>query len=728
MLTSATAFGWYEGNQVGVKQGDRLVKLRTKQLVVAAGRFEQPIVFQNNDLPGVFLAGGVQRLINLYGIKPGERAVVVTSNGQGWAAARDLLDCGVEIALVADTRSEIPENPDIRRVREGDVPIKTGMRIQQALGSSNVRGAVLELARGAGQTITLDCDLIVVSGGYAANNALLYQSGSKIAYDAAVDDFVPQSTPPGVLGAGHAAGTRGLEVLLLEGAAAGMQAAERVGYVDGRGILPGLKERVARLKDSYRENSLADPGGQIPIEGNKAFICFCEDVVPKDVVNAAAEGFDDIQTLKRYTTISMGPSQGKICAKNTIKLLARLKQQGVAETGTTTSRPPFTPVKLGILAGRKLDPVRQTPMHHAHLEMNAAMMNTGLWKRPEYYTDPEDEILAVRQKVGIIDVSTLGKMEVRGPDAAAFLERIYTGKLAGLRAGRLRYGLMCTEEGIIFDDGVVGRLDEEYFFLTTTSGGAQSVYEWLTWWAAAWGSRAQIIDRTSSFAAVNLAGPQARNMLTNLTDIDLSNRAFPYMRMRLGELAGIPCRMMRIGFVGELGYEIHFPAEYGRDVWSLFLEAGAEYGIAPFALEAQRVLRLEKGHIILGQDTDALSDPYSAGMGWAVKLDKPDFIGKPSLILKQNRTAGERLVGFEMVDPAVVPAEGEQFVEDGRLVGRVTSARYSPILEKSIGLGWVDSDKSALGSRITLRTGGRVAEAEIAKVPFYDPEGKQLRS
>jgi sarcosine oxidase subunit alpha len=727
LLTSATAFGWYEGNFIGVNQGNRLVELRTDQLVVATGGFEQPLVFQNNDLPGVFLGGGLQRLMNLYGIKPGEQAVVVTTDDRGWYVARDLLNHNVEVAMLADTRTEIPEDAITEQVKEAGIPIKAGMTIKKALGRKKLQGAVLSQIDGNGQPFTVNCDLISISGGYSANNGLLYQSGCKIEYDPACDDFVPQVYSPNVLGVGGAIGTHGLEASLLEGQAAGLEAATRVGYKDSQGTLVSVRERLEEIKIKERSKKHVHPS-PIYTGENKAFICFCEDVVPKDVHAALGEGFDDIQTLKRYTTISMGPSQGKLCAKNTIKLAAQLKEQGIVETGTTTSRPPFTPVKLGVLAGRRLDPVRLTPMHHVHTQLGATMMNAGQWKRPEHYGNPEAEVRAVRQSVGIIDVSTLGKIDLRGPDSVEFLERIYTGKFAGLNPGRLRYGLMCTEEGIIFDDGVVACLAENHYFLTTTSGGAGSVYEWLTWWATAWGLAVHITGQTASYAAVNLAGPHARELLSRLTDMDVSNQAFPYMHMLLGTVAGIPVRMMRIGFVGELGYEIHVPAEYGIHLWNAIMETGAEFGIMPFGVEAQRVLRLDKGHIIVGQDTDALSDPYGAGMGWAVKLDKLDFVGKPSLVRRSKRNLNEQLVGFEMSDPTVLPLEGEQFVEAGQLVGRVTSARYSPTLKKSIGMGWVNSDHAAIGSKLTLRTNRHLSQATVVDMPFYDPGGIKVKS
>jgi sarcosine oxidase subunit alpha len=725
LLTSATAFGWYEGNFIGVSQENRLIKLRTDQLVVATGGFEQPLVFENNDLPGISLGGGLQRLMNFYSIKPGKQTVVVTSDDQGWYVARDLLDNDVKIVMLADTRPEIPESLITKQVQEAGIPIKTGMTIQKALGRNKVQGALLVDENG--QPLTLNCDLISISGGFSANNSLLYQSGCKVEYNPTCDDFVPQVYSSNVLGAGRAIGTHELEAGLLEGQAAGLEAAIRVGRNDTQETLTDIQERLEAIRNKNLSKKYKHLH-HFPSDGKKTFICFCEDVTPKDVHAALAEGFDDIQTIKRYTTISMGPSQGKFCAKNAIKLVAQLTEKGIAETGTTTSRPPFTPVKLGVLAGRPLDPMRLTPMHHSHLQLGATMMNAGEWKRPEHYGDPESEVSAVRQGVGIIDVSTLGKIDVRGPDAVEFLERVYTGKFAGLKPGRLRYGLMCTEEAIILDDGVVACLAENHFFLTTTSGGAGSVFEWLTWWATAWELTVHITAQTATYAAVNLAGPHARELFSRLTEVDVSNEAFPYMHMRQGTVAGVPARMMRIGFVGELGYEIHVPAEYGTHLWNSIMESGKEFGIMPFGVEAQRVLRLDKGHIIVGQDTDALADPYGSGMGWAVKLDKPDFIGKPSLVRRSQKSPGEQLVGFQMDEATIVAGEGEQFVEAGQLVGRVTSARYSSTLERSIGLGWVKSDYTAVGSKLNLLTNGHLAQATVVNVPFYDPDGKRVRS
>ncbi|HEX6302969.1 MAG TPA: glycine cleavage T C-terminal barrel domain-containing protein, partial [Anaerolineales bacterium] len=446
-----------------------------------------------------------------------------------------------------------------------------------------------------------------------------------------------------------------------------------------------------------------------------------------DLLDAMAEGFDDIETLKRYSTVSMGPCQGKMCSLNTIRVCAEGNGRSIAETGRTTSRPPFVPVKLGLLAGRKLEPVRLTPMHHRHLALDAKMMNAGQWLRPEHYGDPHAEVMGVHQRVGVIDVSTLGKIELRGPHSLTFLERIYTAKFADLPVGHLRYGLMCNEEGVIFDDGVVGRLADDHYYVTTTTGGLSPVYEWLAWWLAAWDYQLDLFNVTTDYAAVNLAGPRARETLQKLVAIELSNLAFPYMHLQQAQVAGIPARLMRIGFVGELGYEIHIPAQYGDFLWEALMAAGSEFGIMAFGVEAQRVLRLEKGHLIVGQDTDALTDPFGAGLGWSVKLDKGDFIGKAMLAFRRQRGLRDQLVKFEMLDPAVVPGEGEQIVESGRFIGRVTSARYSPTLEKSIGMAWVPVSKATPGAKLSVRVNGSSQEVLVVARPFYDPEGSRLR-
>ncbi|MFQ5693697.1 MAG: aminomethyltransferase family protein, partial [Nitrospinota bacterium] len=379
-------------------------------------------------------------------------------------------------------------------------------------------------------------------------------------------------------------------------------------------------------------------------------------------------------------------------------------------------------------------PVRRTPMHDGHAALNARWMDAGEWKRPEVYTTPAAECRAVHEAVGLIDVSTLGKLDVQGKDAVRLLEKVYNNRYEKLKVGRIRYGVMCDEGGIIFDDGTVSRLAEDRFFVTTTTGGVETVEQWMNWWIAGTGMCVFVTNVTAAYAAVNLAGPRAREALAGLTDVDLSTEALPYMAFAEGEVAGVPARLLRIGFVGELGYEIHFPAEYGEYLWETLLEAGRPFGIAPFGVEPQRILRLEKGHIIVGQDTDALSNSLEADMPWIVKFDKPDFLGKAGLKRVQERGLRWRLIGFEMRDPAVAAEEGNPILAPGgdgsagRILGRVTSARRSEFLGKSIGMAWVPVEWSEEGREILIRVRGRAQRASVTPPPFYDPEGKRLRT
>ena len=463
----------------------------------------------------------------------------------------------------------------------------------------------------------------------------------------------------------------------------------------------------------------------------RSFVCFCEDVTAHDIARAIDEGFEDIQTLKRYTTVSMGPCQGKMCGKRLTALCAERTGRAPGEIGGTTDRPPLQPVPLAALAGPSHMPVKRTPMHHRHRELNAVMVDAGGWQRPLHYGSPQEECAAVRERVGVIDVSTLGKLDVVGSDAGKLLDRLYTHKFSDLPVGRIRYGLMCSDNGTILDDGTVTRMSEDHYFVTTTSGNADVVEEWFNWWQAGADWCAHVTNLTAGAAAINVAGPRARETLSKLTDVNLSPRAFRYMRSASGRVAGVPCLMLRIGFVGETGWELHFPPEYGEHMWSAVLNAGQEFGISPFGLEAQRILRLEKGHLIVGQDTDAVSNPLETGSDWVVRFDKEDFIGRGGLSVARERGPRQKLVGFIMEDgmeDAATPKDGVPVVSGGRPVGRVTSARRSPTLGKGFGLAWVPVELAREGARIQVVIDDQRRPAHVTLQPVYDLEGKRLRS
>jgi sarcosine oxidase subunit alpha len=530
-----------------------------------------------------------------------------------------------------------------------------------------------------------------------------------------------------VWAAGEVAGAAGLDAVLASGRLAGARAV--LALAGGGG---SLAARVAELAEALR-GATPPPApraalASAPRPGAKKFVCLCEDVTEKDLARAVAEGFDHIETLKRYSTVTMGPCQGKMCHRSSIDLCAALTGRTVAETGTTTARPPAVPVPLGALAARLHGPVKLTPMHARHAALGARPMDMGPWKRPLVYSTVEEECRAVHEAVGIIDVSTLGKLDVHGSDAAAFLDFLHPSRFADLPPGRVRYRILCDDAGIVLDDGTVARLGEDRFLVTTTTGGVDGMEQLFTSWLAGSGKCVHVVNLTGALGAVNVAGPRARDLLGRLTDADLSPAAFPYLAAREARVAGVPAILLRIGFVGELGYEIHFAADYGDYLWDALVAAGRPLGLRPFGVEAQRVLRLEKQHAIVGHDTDALTSPFEAGLGWTVKLDKPDFLGRDALAAARERAPRQRLVGFELAGDGLLPGEGAAVVAGGRPIGRVTSAKWSAHLRRAIGLAWLPAEQARDGATFDVRVdGGATRAATVVTRPFHDPEGARQR-
>jgi sarcosine oxidase subunit alpha len=576
----------------------------------------------------------------------------------------------------------------------------------------------------AGSEQDLACDLLCVASLPLPANELLQQGGMRFRHDHG--RWFPDRAIPGLLAAGLAAGTFEVDRQVLEGRLRGAEAAAALGY-HVRALDECRRDWEARRGSAPGAASdCIFPRGS---SGPKRFVCLCEDVTDKDLEQAIAEGFDGIETLKRYSTVNMGPCQGKVCGQAAIEVCARATGRDVNAVGGTTSRPPVVPVELCVLAAeRRQHPVRRTPLHHWHEAAGARWLDAGLWKRPESYGDPAAEVRAVRGGVGLIDVSTLGKLEVVGPDAAELLERTYLNRWADLQPGRARYGVLCNEDGILFDDGVGARLGPERFYLSATTGNAEAVFQWLELWRDTWRLNATVLNHTGAVAAMNLAGPRAREVLARLTSLDVSAAAFPYMAMREGSVADVACRLFRIGFVGELGYEIHCPSAQAWHLWEALVRAGADGGLRPFGVEAQRILRLEKGHLIIGQDTDALSNPLEAGLEWLVHFEKPSFHGREPLLRLREMGARSRLVGFHLIDRDRVPSEGCQVVEGQRPAGRVTSARYSPTLERSLGLAWVPASRAEAGERFTIHWNEGDVAAVVVATPFYDPKGRRLKN
>jgi sarcosine oxidase subunit alpha len=659
LLAPATAIGLFEHGFVPVAHGDTLVKFRAGRVIVAAGAIEQPLVFPGNDLVGVMLPEGARRLVNLWSVRPAERAVVLTADERGLAAAADLEAAGVEVADVVDLREGQPPNIEAHGRRSH-------------VESVSVNGRVTR------------CDLLVMSGSPQPNYKLLAQAGARVVYDEARGVFVPTDLPANVEAVGAAAGEVG---------------------------------------------EPAVPSPVLGYRGDRCFVCFCEDQTTKDLKLAIAEGFDSIELSKRYTTVTMGPCQGRLCHVNSIRVYAKATGLDENTIGTTTARPPHTPVTLGLLAGRPQEPVRRTALHHRHEEHGATMMWTGAWKRPHSYTaDAAAEAQHVHEAVGLIDVSTLGKILVTGPDAAAFLDRVYPNRFSDLKVGRIRYGVITGDAGRIMDDGTVARLDDETFYVTTTSTGADGVYQWFTWWNAVWFMDVRFIQLTGAVAAVNVAGPRARELMARVSSDDFSNEGLAYLDARHVRVAGVPCLALRIGFVGELGYELHLPSAHAEHVWDALLERGADLGAMPFGLEPQRILRLEKGHVIVGQDTDSESNLHEAAMPWLVKNDKEfEWVGKWATQQVADRGLTWMLVGFESPS-GVVPVEGGQVLVEGASAGRVTSVRRSAALGKVLGLAIVPNELAVDGAPFVVQVDGRPVAMRVHLGPFFDPAGERLKA
>ncbi len=729
VLTGATCTGVFSDNWLSVVQADRLFKVRAGRLVIAAGGVEQIAVFRNNDLPGILSSSAAQRLIREFGVRPGRDAVVATGNDYGYAAALDLKEAGVNVLAVVDFRKARGGGACVVEVDRLAVPVYQGFGILEATRAGNhLAGLAVapldhEGELNAGPAKMFRCDLLAVAPGWMPAFQLTAQGGARLQSDQSGASLVPRDLPDGVDVAGSAGGIGALEAVIADGRRAGWRAARALGLQCG--------QEPPSVADD------AEPVFLRPIfrhRRGKEFVDLDEDIQAGDLEYTCALGYDNIELVKRFSTLGMGPSQGRTSALRAAQVVAAATGRSMEDVNVTTARPPFVAEKLAVLAGSHFDPIRRTPMHHRHLEAGAQMIPAGAWLRPAYYGEPagreraiEAEARAVHAGVGLIDVSTLGGFDIRGPDAAEFLDRLYTSSFKKLRVGMSRYGLMCNDMGTVIDDGVIARLHGQHFYVTATTTGADAVYRMMLWWNAQWRLNVDVANVTAAYAAMNIAGPESRHVLGKLAPgIDLSPGAFPYLAARQGEIAGVSVRLLRVGFVGELGYELHAPAGESEALWDALVEAGSEHGIRPFGVEAQRLLRLEKGHVIIAQDSDGLSTPEEIGAGWAVRDDKAFFVGQRALRIIRAQQPERRLVGF-MLDPAgPMPEEGNLVLRNGQISGNVTSIGRSATLGAVLGLALAHVGQSEPGSalEILLSTGSRI-QAKVVKLPFYDPDGKR---
>ncbi|MGK4342732.1 sarcosine oxidase subunit alpha [Ectopseudomonas oleovorans] len=763
LLPRATVNGYHDHNFLTIHQRltdhlgetapmgqarQRMHRVRAKRVVLASGAHERPLVYANNDVPGNMLAGAVSTYVRRYGVAPGQELVLSTNNDYAYRVVLDWLDAGRKVVAVADARSN-PRGSWVEEARARGVRILTGSAVVEARGSKRVTGARICAIDAKAHKVTspgevLDCDLIVSSGGYSPVVHLASHLGGRPEWREDILGFVP-GPGNGIqqrIDAGAVNGVFALGDVLANGFEAGAKAAAEAGYKAVSGSLP----QVEALHEEPMLALFQVPHDKSTARAPKQFVDLQNDVTAAGIELATREGFESVEHVKRYTALGFGTDQGKLGNINGLAIAARSMGISIVQMGTTMFRPNYTPVTFGAVAGRHcgelFDAKRYTAMQAWHVKNGAEFEDVGQWKRPWYFPkNGEDlhaavarECLAVRNSVGILDASTLGKIDIQGPDAREFLNRVYTNAWTKLDVGKARYGLMCKEDGMVFDDGVTACLADNHFVMTTTTGGAARVMEWLeiyhqTEWPEL---KVYFTSVTDHWATMTLSGPNSRKLLAKVTDIDLDKDAFPFMSWKEGLVGGVPARVFRISFTGELSYEVNVQADYALGVWEQIIEAGKEFDLTPYGTETMHVLRAEKGFIIVGQDTDASVTPDDLNMGWCVGRTKPfSWIGKRGMnradCLREDR---KQLVGLKPVDPNQVLPEGAQLVFDPKqsipmqMVGHVTSSYMSAAMGYSFAMAVVKGGLKRMGERVFAPLAdGSVIEAEICSSVFYDPKG-----
>jgi sarcosine oxidase subunit alpha len=734
LLPRSIAFGYFPHNMVGIAQDltdhmgepdtgirGRLWQVRAGEVVVATGALERPLVFPDNDRPGIMLADSARVFVERYGVKPGTRAVVFTAHDEAYRAALALHKAGVEIAAIVDLRAN-PAGGWVDQARAAGLPMRSATTVTGTSGHLRVTGVTLASV-GSGAAESVGCDLVLMSGGFTPSVHLFSQSKGKLKFDEKLKIFVPGEAAEATSAVGAAAGAQTLAAAL------------------GGGFT------VENLPDSTGGFLGATPHGKDPATV-RAFVDFQNDVTAKDLKLALLEGFRSIEHVKRYTTTGMATDQGKTSSMNALGIVSDALGVAIPAIGTTTFRMPYTPIPFGLFAGyargELFDPVRETPIHSWAVEQGAVFEDVGQWKRARYFPEgAEDmhaavtrECKAVRAGCGIFDASTLGKIEITGPDAAEFLNRLYVNAWTKLKPGKLRYGVLLREDGFVLDDGVVGRMADDRFHVTTTTGGAPRVLAMMedylqTEWPEL---KVWLTSTTEQWAVIAVQGPKAREILAPLVEgSDISAAAFPHMSVAECKVAGVPARLFRVSFTGELGYEVNVPADYGRAVWEAIFAAGE---LTPYGTETMHVLRAEKGYIIVGQETDGTATPDDVGLSWAIGKTKPDYVGKRALARDSMAAQDDRkqLVGVLTEDPAFVLEEGAHLVADPNqpvpmtMLGHITSSYWSGTLDRSIALAMVRKGRSRIGQSFTVPLPDRNVKVTLTEPVFFDPEGLRINA
>ena len=768
VLPRTTAFGYFSHNFVALcerlqdhmsdppahRPRERLWQVRAREVIFACGALERPLVFPGNDRPGILLAGAAGSYLNRYGVLPGRRVVLVTAHDAAYQTALELKSAGAEIAAIADVRATASGAlPQAARAagltiheRMTVTGTRGGLRVSQVSFSSCDAGGRVQ----PGSSLSVPCDAVLMSGGYTPSVHLFSQTRGRLVWDEALQAYLPGAGFERVRSAGACRGMGSLAASLGDGAAAAQTALKAIGFESA-----AIPRRQVDAIDSGTGGWIgALPQGR-PDGGDAAVVDWQNDVTVRDLRLAMREGFVSIEHIKRYTTTGMATDQGKTSNLNALGIVAKALGKSIPEVGLTTFRMPYTPVTFGALAGYArgdlFDPVRTTPSHDWGAARGAVFEDVGLWKRARYFPQPGEsmeqavarECLNVRACVGMLDASTLGKIEVVGADAATFMNRLYVNAWSKLPAGRARYGLLLREDGFIIDDGVVARLAEDRFHVTTTTGGAARVLSLMedylqTQWSDL---NVWLTSTTEQWAVIAVQGPQARAVLQQLIGadlmrgIDIDAAAMPHMAVLEGLFCGAPMRLFRVSFTGELGFEVNVPSDRGLEAWETIFDAGEAFGIGAYGTEAMHVLRAEKGYIIVGQDTDGTVTPDDAGLGWTIGKAKTDFVGKRSLE-RPSMLAPERkqLVGLATVDPQLVLEEGAQIALEpapawfGKPIGHVSSAYHSATLGRSIALALIAGGRARIGQTLHVPMPRGPIAVQVTSPVFYDPTGARINA
>ncbi len=713
----------------GDRDWQRYIEVRATSVVVATGCLERPLIFENNERPGVMQVGCAHRLAHQFGLVPERRAVFSVGDDLGLEAARDLADLGLEIACVADCRSDGQDPGLVEALYSRRIAYLPGWCVVEARGRKTVSGCTLGNLNGPGSRREA-CDLLVASAGVSAHAGLLFMAEAKMRYDSHTGLFLPTELPPRVHAAGRLLGWTDPQALEQSGMLAGLEAAADA----GGGVRASEIEAVRNAlgwQPPRANRVVSHPGiGR----GRKSFVCFDEDVTVAHLRQSCDSGFDLPELAKRYTAAGTGPGQGGIPGNNLPLILAQLRGHDPGDILPTTVRPPLVPVRFSTLAGRNPDIHKRTPLHRQQQERGAVFRRIGSWQRARgFRTDlsVRDEVLNVRNGVGMIDVSTLGKFRIFGRDAEKALNRVYVGDMSRVPEGRVIYSAMVNEHGCLVDDGVITRTGENDFYFTTSTGRAAMTVEWIRYHCRHEDWDFHLVNLTDALAAINVAGPRARRVLAALTESDIENEAFPYLgyrQMVLGER--VPARVMRLGFVGELSYEIHVGASYAPWLWQRLLAAGKDEGLAPFGLEAQNLLRLEKGHVIIGRESEIRTTLHDLGLGFLWHRNKADaLVGETALRLTEHQEGRLKLAGVEVDDPERAVRDGAVIVS-GDILGHLGTVRFSETLQRTIGLALVRDDFSRIGTELDIfqaERDERRFRARVVTTPFYDPQGQRVR-